>query len=151
MQILLQNHKDNPNQMVHSIYSGVSRYGGTVTAITKPSADRKYMETTRIYGPALPRGQGGMIGVLVLGGMETTLAEVRDIIAARQAKKFVPKRNVSEITQMCRLVADRRNELIMEARKRAGPKPKKKVVLHLPVGFRYVNTSEPGLRVLARI
>ena len=151
MQILLQNHKDSPNQMVHSVYSGVSRYGGTVTSITKPSADRQRMETTSIYGPALPRGQGGMIGVLVLGGMETTLAEVRDIIAARQAKKFVPKRNQSEITQMCRLVADRRNELIMEARKRVGPKPKRKVVLHLPVGFRYVNTREPGLKVLARI
>jgi hypothetical protein len=112
------------------------------------------METTKIYGPGLPRGQSGHIGVLVLGGMETTLAEMEYLIAAKKAKKFVPQRNQSEIAKMCRLLQERRNEHIMDARKRAGtsqPKPKKTVRLHLPVGFRYVGTREPGLKVLARI
>jgi len=94
---------------------------------------------------------------IVLGGMEATLDEVEDILAAKKAKKFVPQRGQSEIAQMCRVVADRRNELIAEARKRAGMSmtepstPRKRVRLYLPRGLRYVPTSEPGLKVLARV
>lgn len=151
MQILVPQFKRNPNEKISSIYSGIAPGGRTVTTIEKPSADRNRMEKTRIYGPGLPRGQGGQIAVLVLGGMETTLDEMEYIVQARQAKTFVPRRNESEIAQMCNLLQQRRNEQIIEARKRARPVLKRKVRLHLPVGFRYANTNEPGLKILARI
>lgn len=152
MDILLNKHRRNPNQMVHSIYAGVGPGGRTVTAVTKVSADGNQMETTRTYGPGLARGQGGQIGVLVLGGMVTTLDEMEYIISAKQEKKFIPKRSNGEIADMCRMVGERRNEQIREARKQVAWQPKKKrVKLHLPVGVRYVGTREPGLRVLARI
>ena len=158
MQILTQNYKRNPNELVSSVYSGVAPGNRTVTIIRKPSADRNRMESTKIYGPMMPRGQGGRIAVMVLGGMETTLDEVEYIVKARQEKKFVPQRTSSEIAQMCKLLQDRRNEQVVEAKKRAGislsdsPKPKKKkIVLHLPVGYKFVGTNEPGLNVAVRI
>ena len=157
MEILVPKFRPNPNEMVASIYSGVASGRRTVTSITKVSADRNHMETTRVYGPGLPRGQGGHIGVLVLGGMVTTLDEMQYIVAAKQEKKFVARRTPSDIAGMCRLVAERRNEQIEAARKRAignpseMPRKRRTVRLHLPVGVRYVGTSEPGLRVLARI
>jgi hypothetical protein len=154
MQILTQNFKRNPNELVSSMYSGVAQGNRTVTTIVKPSLDRNRMETTRVYGPAIPRGQGGRIGVLVLGGMETTLDEVQDILEAHRQQKFVPQRNNSEIAQMCRMVADKRNELIMAARRKVkgnpSEAPKKRVGLFLPKGFKYVRTSEPGLKVAVR-
>ena len=158
MEILVPKFRRNPNEKVQAIYSGVARGGGTATIVWKPSVDGNRMEATRVYGPAeLARGQSGRVAVLVLGGMEATLDEVEDILAAKKAKKFVPQRGQSEIAQMCRVVADRRNELIAEARKRAGMSmaepatPRKRVRLYLPRGLRYVPTSEPGLKVLARV
>ena len=148
----------NPNEKVESLYVGVASGGRTVTTIVKPSLDRNRMEATREYGPGLPRGVGGRIGVLVLAGMETTLDEVEYIVQAKQNKKFIPKRGPGEIAQLGRLLLEKRNEAILARRKylKANPsempKPRKKTVrLHLPVGFRYVGTSEPGLKVLARI
>jgi len=155
MDILLNKHRRNPNEMVHSIYAGVEPGGRTVTAVTKVSADGNRMETTRTYGPGLARGQSGLAGVLVLGGMVTTLDEMEYILSAKQEKKFVPKRSNGEIADMCRMVGERRNEQIRATRKQMGnnlPRtPKRRIRLHLPVGVRYVGTGVPGLRILARI
>ena len=155
MQILTQNFRRNPNEMVESVWSGITSGNRTVTTIVKPSLDRNRMEATRVYGPAIPRGQSGNIGVLVLGGMVTSLDEMEDIAATRRAEKFVPEKKPSDIVAMCRLLNDRRNELIMAARRRVRGNPseavpKKRVGLYLPKGVRYVPTSEPGLRIAVR-
>src|SRR3990167_8038431 len=97
MEILTQNFKRDGNTKVHSVYAGVSPGGRTVTTIVKPSADQNHMEATKVYGSGLGRGQGGRIAVLVLGGMETTLDEMEYIVAAKQDKKFIPRRNGGEI------------------------------------------------------
>jgi len=155
MEIIIPKYRRNPNQMVSSVYVGVASGNRTVTTVVKPSADRNRMESVSTYGEGLPRGVGGQIGVLVLGGMVTTLDEMEYIIEAKKEKKFVPKRTVGEIMAMCKLVAERRNEQIREARKlvQRNPSmtPKRKIRLHLPVGCRYVQTVEPGLKVLARL
>jgi len=157
MDILLNNFKRDGNAKVQSLYVGVAPGGRTVTTIVKPSADHNHMAATKVYGPIMPRGQGGRIAVLVLGGMETTLDEMEYIIAAKRDKKFVPHRNEGEIVQMCRLLQVRRNEQI-EARQKylaanpsEAPKKKRTVRLHLPVGYRMVKTNAPGLRILARV
>ena len=158
MEIYAPKYKRNPNEKVESLYVGVANGGRTVTTVVKPSLDRNRMEATREYGPGLPRGAGGRIAILVLAGQETTLDEVEYIVQAKQAKKFIPQRGPGEIAQMGRLLLDRRNEAIRARRKylKANPsempKPRKRTVtLYLPAGFRYVDTSEPGLKVLARI
>ena len=145
MEILTQNFKPNPNQMVSAIYAGIAPGGRTVTTVVKPSVDRNRMEATRVYGEGLTRGVGGQIGVLVLGGMVTPLAEMEYIIAAKQDKKFVPRRHGGEIAGMCRLLAERRNEQIRVARKQARTNPstmpkKRTVHLHLPFSFPYSQT-----------
>lgn len=111
------------------------------------------METTRIYGAGLPRGQGGLIGVLVLGGMETSLDEMEYIAEARREKKFVPQRDPSDIVNMTRLVLERRNDLIRHFRKNPSeaPKLKPRRGLYLPRGYRLVPTKEPGLKIVARV
>lgn len=156
VEILVPKYRRNPNEKVYSIYSGVAPGNRTVTTVIKPSADRNHLEATREYGAGLPRGQGGRIAVLVLGGLETTLDEMQYIIEAKQQQKFKPKRKNREIADMCRLLLERRNERIEQARKffKANPseKPRKRTVrLHLPVGYKYVPTAEPGLNILARI
>lgn len=157
MEYFVPKYRRNPNAKVESLYVGVASGGRTVTTLVKPSVDGNRMEATRVYGPGLARGEGGRIGVLVLAGMETTLDEVEYLVAAKQDKKFIPKRGPGEIASMGRMLMMRRNEQVEAAQKhlRANPSeaPKKKrtVRLHLPVGFRYMPTSEPGLRVLARI
>ena len=156
MDFFVPKYRRNPNEKIESLYSGVAGGHQTVTTIVKRSLDCNRMEATRVYGPGIPRGQGGRIGVLVLGGMETTLDEMEYILGAKQDKKFIPQRGSGEIAKMCRALLERRNEQI-EARQKylkANPseKPKKRRIrLHLPVGFRYVGTSEPGLCVLARV
>jgi len=155
MEIITPKYRRDPNQLVSSVYVGVAPGNRTVTTVVKPSADRNSMESVSTYGEGLPRGAGGRIGVLVLGGMVTTLDEMEYIIEAKRAKKFIPKRTPGDIVNMCRLLIERRNEQIMEARKQGQRNPsmvpKRKVRLHLPVGCRYVQTAEPGLKVLARI
>lgn len=152
MEIVTQNHKRDPNQKVQALWTGIASGNRTVTTVWKPSADRNSLEATRVYGPAMPRGQGGRIGVLVLGGMETSLDEVEAIAEAARAKKFKARRSMGEIASMCRMVADMRNEAIMDARKRAPtPRPRRPSRrLYLPTGCRYVPTSEPGLKILVR-
>ena len=154
--ILVPKYRRDPNEKVEAIYSGVAPGNRTVTTIIKPSLDRNSMEATREYGDGLPRGVGGRIAVLVLGGMETTLDEMEYIIEAKKQKPFKEQKKPWEIADMCRLLLQRRNERILRDRKyyKANPseRPKKRTVrLHLPVGYRMVNTSEPGLRILAAV
>ena len=150
--LLIGKHSRDPNAMVESIYHGVAPGNRTVTTIRRPSEDRNRMETTRTYGPALERGQGGQAAVLVLGGMETSLAEMEYILEAKRAKTFVPKRSEKEIAAMCRMIAIQRNERILELRKNHTVRPKKKTVqLHLPVGFKYAQTGMPGLKALVKV
>ena len=155
MDILIQKYKRDPNGKVDSVYSGIASGGRTVTTVRRPSADQNQMETTRVYGPPLPRGEGGRVGVLVLGGMETSLDEMEYILEAKRQKPFVPRRTNGEVADMCRDILIRRNELIEELRKtlltRMAPKPPKRTVkIHLPVGCRYMPTREAGLKVLVR-
>ena len=122
--------------------------------MVKKSRTEDKLEKTRIFGPReLQRGESGQAAVIILGGMETSLAEMEYILEARRQKKFVPKRAGGEIAQMCRLLRERRNATILHYRKNPSEAPKKKrtVQLYLPVGLRYVPTSEPGLQVLARV
>ncbi len=142
----------DPNERIHSLYTGVADGGTTVTAIRRVSADRNSLETTRVYGPGLERGQGGQIATLILGGLEATLDEVEYIAEAKRQKKFIPKNSPSDVVKMCHLILERRNDTIRAQRKAnvITGTPRRKVTLHLPVGFRMVNTTEPGLRVLAR-
>ena len=157
MEIYAPKYKRNPNEKVESFYVGVASGGRTVTTVVKPSLDRNRMEATRTYGPGIPRGQGGRIAVLVLAGMETTLDEVEYLVAAKQNKKFVPKRGPGEIMAMGRLLLERRNEAILARRKHLmanpseAPKPKRRARLYLPVGLRYIGTNELGVRALARV
>ena len=153
MEILIPEYRRNPNEMIRSVYSGVAPGNRTVTRIVKVAPDRNHLEATSVYGPALPRGVGGRVGVLVLGGLVTTLDEMEYIIAAKQEKKFQPRRSPKDIADMCRMVQERRNEQIRYFRRNPSEAPKKKrtVRLHLPVGYRYVPTREPGLSVLARV
>ena len=155
MNILVPKYRRNPNEKIESLYYGVAPGNQTVTSIVRRSADGNRMEAVRTYGAGLPRGVGGQIGVLVLGGMETTLDEMEYILEARRQKKFQPRRSVGDIMAMCRLVAERRNELIEAGRKHLKGNPsdtphRPKRVLYLPVGFRMVATNVPGLKVLAR-
>jgi hypothetical protein len=153
VEILSPKYRRDPNQMVDSIYQGVTHGNQTVTTVLKPSADRNSLEATKTIGPALPRGQGGQIGVLILGGMETTLDEMEDILEAKRQKKFVPRRGPGEIADMCRYLIEQRNDKIRHYRKNPSEAPQKRPTrrLHLPSGYRMANTAQPGLRVLAQI
>ena len=151
MDFFAPKYRRDPNELVDSLYVGVSPGGTTVTAIRKVSEDHNSMETTRVYGPGIPRGQGGQIATLILGGMETTLDEMEYIAEAKAQKKFIPRNTPGDIVDMCRLLLERRNERIREQRRHgvtAVPRPKK--TLYLPVGCRMATTSEPGLKVLVR-
>lgn len=151
MEIVVPKHRLDPNAKVEALYSGVASEYRTVTTLVRPSADGNRMERIRTYGPPIPRGQGGQVAVLVLGGMETTLAELQYILEAQKEKKFVPQRKPGEIAQMCRLLAERRNELIEQWRKRPQERPRRPGKgLYLPRGYRMVPTREPGFKVLAR-
>ena len=144
----------DPNAKVQALYSGVVSGGRTMTStiMRSPVADR--LEASRSYGPGMPRGEGGRCAVLVIGGMETTLDEVEYILEAKKQKPFKSQRGQGEIAHMCQLVMERRNDTIRHFRKNPSeaPKPKKKTArIYLPSGYRYMPTSVPGLKVLARI
>lgn len=149
--ILVPKYRRNPNEKVDALYYGVANGGTTVTTLVKPSQDRNRMEATRVYGAGLERGQGGRIAILVLGGMETTLDEMEYIMEAKRQKKFVPHRTGKEIADLCRLLLERRNDLVKFYRKNPSEKPRKrKVRLYLPRGYQYIPTAEPGLQVLVK-
>jgi len=137
--------------MVHSLYHGVAGDNKTVTRIVKPGADGNQMEATRTYEHGIARGQGGNIATLILGGMETTLDEMEDILAAKKDKKWVPRKSNSDIADMCRHLMNQRNEKILEARKNplTHTQPKKPL-FYLPVGVQMVDTPIPGLKLASR-
>ena len=148
MEILTNNYKRNPNEKVHSLYQGVSTLGGSVVALTKKHPTEDKMQRIITPTDGLARGQGGLAAVLVLGGMETTLDEMEYILEARRQKKWTPTKTGGEISQMCQLVAERRNEQIKHYRKNPSEAPKvRKRGLYLPRGYRMEKTDTPGLKV----
>ena len=152
MDFLVPKYRRNPNEKIELIYSGVANGNRTMTSVVKPSLDRNHLETVRSYGPGLPRGVGGRVATLILGGMETTLDEMEYILEAARQKRFVPRKGNKEIADMCRLLQERRNDQIRHLRKNPSEAPKKRrVQLYLPVGYRMVPSSEPGLKVLAKV
>lgn len=146
-------YRRNPNEKIHSLYTGIVSGNRTVTKVVRVSQDQNRLEAERTYGPSLPRGESGRIGVFVIGGLETTLDEMEYILEAKRQKPFVQRRSGGEIADMCRTLIERRNGMIKYFRKNPSEAPKKKRTarLYLPSGYRYVPTSEPGLQVLARV
>lgn len=157
MEFFVPKYRRNPNEMVSSLYYGVAPGGTVVTRLVKKSPTADKTEVTRTYEPGIPRGQGGNIATLIIGGMETTLDEMEDILAIKKQKEkekaFVPRRSNKEIADLCHILLERRNDAIRHFRKNPseGPTPKPKVRLHLPVGYRMATTPEPGLRILAQV
>lgn len=142
----------DPNEKIASLYYGVGSGNTTVTTTRKVGLDCNSIVSEREYGPGLQRGEGGLVGHLILGGLETTLDEMQYILEAKKEKKWVPRKSGKEIVDMCRLLIERRNERVKYLRKNPSEAPKKKTVrLHLPVGYRMTNTSEPGLKILAEV
>ena len=151
--ILVPKYRRNPNEKVSSLYYGVASGGRTVTAIVKPSLDMNHLETTKTYSPGLPRGQGGRIAHLIIGGMEATLDEVEYLLEAKKEKKFVFRRSPGDIAEMCSALLEQRNERIKYLRKNPSenrPIKRRGARLYLPTGFRFANTSEPGLQIAVR-
>ena len=151
MDFFTPRHRLDGNTKIGRLYAGITS-GGSVTSITRVHADGNHVERLRLEGVAdktPKRGEGGTAAVIILGGMEATLDEVREILAARQEKKFVPRKSRGEIARMCGELLEKRNDLIRYYRKNPSeaPKAKRTVRLHLPVGYRMVPTSVPGLRV----
>ena len=144
-------YRRDPNEMVQSMYYGVGSGHKVITQTIKKSRVGDRMEVNRSEEPGLERGQGGNIGVFVLGGMETTLDEMEYLVEGHKQKTFVPRKGPKEILDMCHKLQERRNETIKYYRKNPSEAPKPKVRLHLPVGFKYANTSEPGLKILAQV
>ena len=153
MEILTQKYRRNPNAMVHSAYIGVAPGMRTVTRITSVDKDADAYATSREYGRGIPRGQGGKVATIVLGGMVTTLDEIEYILEGVKEKKFTPQRKPSDISKMCQMVAERRNERIKYLRKNPSEAPKRRAgpVLHLPVGVKMVQTPIPGFRVAMKV
>ena len=139
--------------MVHSAYVGVARGHTTVTTIKAVDKAADRLSTTRVYGIGIPRGQGGRIATLVLGGMETTLDEIEYILSGVKEKKFVPRRGPGEIADMCSLLAERRNARIKYLKKNPSEAPKRRrgPVLHLPVGYRMAETGVPGFKIATKV
>ena len=141
------------NQKIHSIYYGVANGHQVAKVVMAPSWDHSRMDRTITREQGLPRGASGEAAVIILGGMETTLDEMEYILEAHRQKKFVQRRDGREIAQMCQALMERRNDAIRYYRRNPSEAPKKKktVRLHLPVGYRYVDTAVPGFKVLAHI
>mgnify|MGYP001587946274 FL=1 len=152
IEILTPKYRRNPNEKVESLYFGVGARGTQVLTLTKPSLDRNHMESTRTYSQGIPRGQGGRIATLILGGMEATLDEVEYILEAHKEKKFQQRRSGGEIADMCRLLIEKRNDRFKFFQKNPSEKPRRrKRRIYLPVGYRYVDTPEPGFKMLAKV
>ena len=152
-------YKYNPNEKVDSLYFGVSN-GGTMTRVVKPSADRNRMETVRTDGPMMPRGQGGLVGTLILDNCQSTLREMEYLLEARREKPFQVMRKPWEIAKAIKQGLERRNEVIEAQRKYFKTNPSEKPRLakvrimarrRLPAGYKMVNTAVPGFRVLGKV
>ena len=152
MDFFTPKYRRNPNEKVDTLYYGVANGNRTMTSMVKKSRTEDRMERTRSYGVGLARGQGGQAAVFILGGMETTLDEMEYILEAQKEQKFKPERSNKEISEMCHLLVERRNDRVRHFQKNPSEVPKQRpVTLHLPVGYRYVDTTEPGMKVLAQI
>jgi prolyl-tRNA synthetase len=146
-------YRHDPNEKIHSIYHGVAPGGKVVTRTIRVNHDQTGLEATREYEPGvLARGEGGNVGTIILGGMETTLDEMHDILEEQKEKKWVPRRSTGEIADMCRQLMENRNDTIRYYQKNPSeaPKPRPKPQLFLPVGCRMVDTPIPGFRILAQ-
>lgn len=153
LEILIPKYRRNPNAMVHSAYVGVAQGHRTLTRITAVNKDADRFEHQVSFGQGIPRGEGGRIATLVLGGMETTLDEIEYILEGiKEKKQLEPQRSQGDIAAMCQLVAERRNARIKYLRKNPSeaPRPKPKRGLYLPRGYRLVPTTEPGLRIAVK-
>lgn len=151
--ILAPKYRRDPNEKISSLYYGVASGGRTVTSLVKPSLDRNHLEATKTYGPGIPRGQGGRIAHLIIGGLEATLDEVEYLLDAKKEKKFVFRRAPGDIAEMCRTLLERRNERIRYLRKHPSenlPLKRRPVRMYLPMGYRMVKTAEPGLRIAVK-
>ena len=152
MDFLVPKYRRDPNARVDTLYYGVAPGGQKVTSLVTKHPVEDRMETTRSYEPGLSRGQGGKVAVFILGGMETTLDEMEYLLLRQKEKPFVPQRSNNEIADMCRVLAEHRNDRIKHLRANPSERPKKKPVrLYLPVGCRWMDTPEPGFKILARI
>ena len=144
MDWLSPRYRRDPNAMVHSAYVGVAHGMQTVTRITQVDKNADRLSTSRLYGVGIPRGQGGRVATIILAGMETTLDEVEYMLEGIREKKFVPQRKPSDIVQMCRMVAERRNEQIKYWRKNPSEAPKaRRPGLYLPKSVRMRRSTVP--------
>ncbi len=143
----------DPNAMVHSMYRGVASGGQIVTSLIKPDPVTGRMETIRTYEDNQERGLGGFAGHIIIGGMETTVDEMEDLMEAKREKKWVPRKSNQDIADMCRHLMEMRNEKIKYYRKNpseAPPPPPKKNVLLLPVGVKWQDTAVEGFQVATK-
>ena len=153
MDFLIPKYRRDGNAKVSTAYVGIVPGGRTVTRVTSVNKNTDRFESTRAYGAGMPRGQGGRVGTFILGGMETTLDEIEDMVEGIKEKKFVPQRGSAEIAQMCRHLIEKRNETIKYLRKNPSEAPKKRPAgpqFYLPVGYRMAETPVPGLRVAVK-
>jgi hypothetical protein len=145
-------YRRDPNARIDWVYHGVAPGGLVVTSVRKRHPVEDRMETVKTYEPGLVRGQGGWAGKFIVGGMESTLDEIEYLVLRQKEKTFVPRKGGKEIADMGRALMERRNDRIKYLQRNPSEKPKPKPVrLHLPVGCKWVGTSEPGFKVLARI
>lgn len=142
----------DPNEKVDSIYIGVASGNRTITSIRKRSRTADAMETSLLEeGPMMPRAQGGQIGTLILGGMETSLDEMEELLQATREERFVPERTPGDIVRMCEYLADWRNERIKHLRRNPSERLRqRRPGLYLPLGYRLAPTNEPGMRITVR-
>lgn len=153
MEFFTPKHRDDPNEKIAYLYHGVAAGGRVITKIIKADPEKKHLVSESVFEPGIPRGQGGNIGTLIIGGLETSLAEMQDIMAAKQEKKWVPRKSNSDIAEMCRYLLEARNDAIRYYRKNPSeiPPKKPKPILYLPTGCKMVQTAEPGLKILAQV
>ncbi len=148
-------YRRDPNAKVESLYYGVAPGGQRVTKMVKPGLDNNALEATRNYETGHPRGEGGHIGHLILGGMETTLDEMEYLMEAHKHREYdTQRRSKGEIVDMCYDLINYRNDRLKYFQKNPSEMPlppKDTVRLHLPVGMHWAGTSEPGLQIAARI
>jgi len=108
-------YRRDPNAPVRSAYVGLTHGRKMVTKITKADPEGR-MVTEVIEEPHLQPGEGGFVGHLIIGGMETSLAEIEYLIEAKKEKKFVPRKSNKEVADMCRALMERRNDAIRHYR-----------------------------------
>ena len=153
MEILSNKYRYDGNVKVHSAYVGVANGHRTITAIKAVNKNADRLDTSRAYGVGIPRGQGGRIGTLILGGMETTLDEIHYILEGVKEKKFVPVNKPKDIAQMCRELIERRNDRIKYLRKNPSEAPKRRraPTLYLPAKYQPTTLQGEGYKIASKV